>query len=132
MALPTSSTSLDQSYRIASRVTPFVLPRINLKPRTLFCYIQELGYQHPGTTSSLLPALVELVCILACSSAESSRFYYAAEPFFKPCPITIEWRKTKKAKHTHTEVVENWYWVCSFPFVDAVVFMDLGQQTRWC
>lgn len=101
MALLASSANLDQSDRIASRVTPFVLPIINLEPRSLFCYIKKLGYQHPATTSSLLPAVAELVSILAYSSAESSRFYYAAEPFFKLCSITTEWRKTKKKKHTH-------------------------------
>lgn len=53
MTLPTSSASLDQSDRIASRITLFVLLKINLEPRTVFCYIEELGYQYPATTSSL-------------------------------------------------------------------------------
>lgn len=90
---------LDQSDRIASRITPFVLPRINLEPRTLFIYI-ELGYWHPATTSSLLPALVELVSILAYSSAKSSRFCYAAKPFFKTLPHKNRMKENKKDK-TH-------------------------------
>lgn len=108
MALPTSPASHDQSDGTASRIIPFVLPRINLEPRALLCYIQELGYQHPAASSSLLPALAELVIISACSSAESTRVSCAAEPFFKPRPRTADWRKAKKPKHTHTHRQKWW------------------------